>query len=708
MRRIESLTVITCLLLASTDVPAQTVWFVDASATGSSSGHSWSDALNDLQSALTAASTGDEIWIAAGTYLPGTSRSSTFHVPDGIKLIGGFMGTETEASQRPIGHLPETILSGDLLQNDAETPTCQFIGECIQYGGNVLCTQGRCDGLPSSAENSFHVMTTSTCGPTTLIDGIVIEGGAANFWASDDVDGAGVRNANGSAQFVRGTFRNNFAYRQGAGFFNNAGSPTLTDCIFADNEAAYTSAGRGGGFYNGSGSVTLNHCLFIRNSVGHAGTFFGGGQVGRGGGFHNGTGHVVLSDCTFIDNRSYRQGGALYHGGGTMQMTGCTFLHNWSDNLGGGALWLAGPATLRSTYLGFNRTESVGAGATLASAVDWIDCVLEGNSAIGQGGGAYLSASATPVTFTGTTLTGNETQESGGAMHAEGLPAILEIRGCSFTENRAYSGGAILNKRSGLLVNQSRFSANTATSSGGAIEHRFGRAHILSNIFDANQAERGGALFTQANPVVASNTIVGNSATETGGGLFHAGGKATISSNIFWGNVADESPAGGQLAGDLSAASIRYCNIQRSSVFPIGVSTYDSNPQFVTPLGWDNNPLTYADNDYHLSEESPCIGQGDPARPGGDNSPDIDGQPRFDGCRSDIGADEVMTSHTAGDFTSDGQVDLRDFGDFQLCTSTEQTALGSIATCHCVFDFDLTNEVNEVDFSLFLNLFAGP
>ena len=43
---------------------------VKADATGANNGSSWTDAFGDLQTALARAISGDEIWVAAGSYKP--------------------------------------------------------------------------------------------------------------------------------------------------------------------------------------------------------------------------------------------------------------------------------------------------------------------------------------------------------------------------------------------------------------------------------------------------------------------------------------------------------------------------------------------------------------------------------------------------------------------------------------------------------------
>jgi hypothetical protein len=99
------------------------VIYVDGSKPAGGNGTDWSKAYNDLQDALTRArlGCGDEIWITAGTYKPGTAYNSTFTIPAGVSVYGGFAGNETTLEDRN-WKIHKTILSGyigkDEFQND--------------------------------------------------------------------------------------------------------------------------------------------------------------------------------------------------------------------------------------------------------------------------------------------------------------------------------------------------------------------------------------------------------------------------------------------------------------------------------------------------------------------------------------------------------------------------------------------------------------
>ncbi|MEM1216744.1 MAG: hypothetical protein AAGJ82_13705, partial [Bacteroidota bacterium] len=105
------------LLLSSFSLSAQV--YVNQTATGSNDGTSWTDAYTDLSAALSATSTGDEVWVAAGTYLPGDNRNDFFRFPHDLQVYGGFNGTESALEDRDV-NANTTILSGDLNGDDVQ------------------------------------------------------------------------------------------------------------------------------------------------------------------------------------------------------------------------------------------------------------------------------------------------------------------------------------------------------------------------------------------------------------------------------------------------------------------------------------------------------------------------------------------------------------------------------------------------------------
>ena len=156
------------LFVALSAVAQQTI-FVDASATGNNDGSSWANALVSLQDALAAASSGDEIWIAAGLYHPDQGngltpgdRSLSFDLKSGIQVHGGFAGTESSRTARDF-ETNVTVLSGDLASND--------------------------DGFVLREDNSYHVVRAIGSDDNTLLEGVTIVSGQADGEDADSLGG---------------------------------------------------------------------------------------------------------------------------------------------------------------------------------------------------------------------------------------------------------------------------------------------------------------------------------------------------------------------------------------------------------------------------------------------------------------------------------------------------------------------------------------
>ncbi|MHC4672542.1 MAG: right-handed parallel beta-helix repeat-containing protein, partial [Planctomycetota bacterium] len=250
-------------VLATNVANAGTI-YVDDNATGANNGMSWADAFTELQSALAVATSGDEIWVAAGTYTPDYDvntgmhtgdRIATFQLKNGVAIYGGLAGDEDPATFNLDDRdfvANETILSGDLNGDDAE------VSDPMD-----LLTE------PTRAENSNHVVTGGGTDGTAILDGFTITAGnAVSFYPH---------------------------YRGGGGMYNDNGNPTLTNCTISGNSSSYD----GGGMYNDNGNPTLTNCSFSGNSSKH----YGGGMS------NNYDSSPTLTNCSFSGNSAEYAGG---------------------------------------------------------------------------------------------------------------------------------------------------------------------------------------------------------------------------------------------------------------------------------------------------------------------------------------------------------------------------------------------------------------
>ena len=271
--------------------------YVDAGATGTSDGASWANAYNDLQGALAVGISGDEIWVAQGTYKPTAASDpiATFQLINGVGIYGGFSGSESNLNERD-WQANETILSGDLLGDDGPD-------------------------FANNSENSYHVVTGSGTDTTAVLDGFTITGGNANS------HGGGMYNMSGSLTVTNCTFSGNSAVGGGGGMFNyNGSSPTVTNCSFSGN-----SASSGGGMSNmANSSSTVTNCTFSGNSATY-----------HGGGLNNHNSSPTLTNCMFSGNSAGWSGGGMYNeseeDASSPTLTNCTFTGNsaGSDDLPG-------------------------------------------------------------------------------------------------------------------------------------------------------------------------------------------------------------------------------------------------------------------------------------------------------------------------------------------------------------------------------------
>ncbi len=291
--RILSVLLVLVLILSVTPAYAAGILYVTPDGTGDCS--TWTAACT-LQTALTNATSGDEIWVSAGRYKPttGTDRAATFQLKNSVAVYGGFDGTEILRDQRNF-KTNISILSGDLNGDDV--------------------------GLTNTAENTYHVVTGAT---GAILNGFTITQGNAN-------DGITCTNTG-----------------CGGGMFNYQSNPTLTNIIFINN-----SANRGGGMSNDDNSnPSIINVAFINNSAGWGGggmynyansnpvvinTTFNSNLAVYGAGMFNYGSSPNLTNVTFISNSAsnYEGGMGNWYGSNSV-LTNVTFSNNFAYYGGGG------------------------------------------------------------------------------------------------------------------------------------------------------------------------------------------------------------------------------------------------------------------------------------------------------------------------------------------------------------------------------------
>jgi predicted outer membrane repeat protein len=342
-----------------------TIYHVDAAATGEKNGFCWSDAFVELQTALAAAESGDQIWMAAGSYLPDYDLNTGSHTGDrhasfllqkDIVIQGGYAGYgAADPYERDIQKY-ETILSGDLMGNDAEG---------IQPV-NLL-------GHSSRGDNCYTVILASNASHDAILDGVTIYGGQSNVlgsstplrcgggiymeWSKPTLRncrflsnaarwcGGGILNIHNGMPWIEGcVFVSNYRGWCGGGMCDEYSSPILRDCRFERN-----FAGIGGGFYGLGGRYNQQRCIHSGNTA----TFAGGGlfvyEYGE---------EIILSNCIFSGNRA-SSGGAVSMDSevnGTMMLLNCTIAENQAEEYIGGIYYPG--ATMRNCIFWGNSDPS--------------------------------------------------------------------------------------------------------------------------------------------------------------------------------------------------------------------------------------------------------------------------------------------------------------------------------------------------------------
>ena len=309
--------------------------YVQPVSAGTGDGSSWANASNDLQLMINSASSGDEIWVAAGTYIPVYTANTAitaspisdpgnvadaFVLKSGIKIYGGFTGTETSFSARN-WRTNTTVLSGQL----------------------------------NGTTRGYHVFIISgNLGTNACLDGFTISGGKGYSDATKAVT-------------VNG---NTIDSRRGAGIYNvgtSTSSPVIRNLTITGNESV--EAGGGAGVFCGTGNNTrIENVIITSNTQGS------GVRLAQ-------TAAPVLINCLITKNTTSGNGGGIVVTETTALPTiiNCTIADNTAANYG---IFTATPIIMANSIVWGNTGTQVTFNLT-GSSVNY--CLIQNTTPAGTG-----------------------------------------------------------------------------------------------------------------------------------------------------------------------------------------------------------------------------------------------------------------------------------------------------------------------------------
>jgi len=193
---------------------------------------------------------------------------------DGVKLFGGFAGTEATLYHRGDPAANPTIIDGE--------------------------------------NTSYHVVENAS---NTIFDGFTVTRGNANGAAYPANSGGGMLNDGNTNTLISNCIFSNSAGLQGGAIEDRNGQTTLKDCIFTGN----TASADGGAIdiYNNTSDII--NCLFYNNSANAGGAVWDGLAT-----------TTSIINCTFYNNTG-PFGGGLYADGVGPTITNCIFFRHFYD-----------------------------------------------------------------------------------------------------------------------------------------------------------------------------------------------------------------------------------------------------------------------------------------------------------------------------------------------------------------------------------------
>ena len=583
--------------------------YVDLTASGLNDGTSWADAYVQLQDALAFASANPgivkQIWVAAGTYKPGTSRSDSFVLPPGVEIYGGF---PANGGGPTCSRDPNPVSNGTILSGDVGTPN-------------------------DISDNSYHVVDALGSDANTLLDGFTITGGNADAASGADSLGGGISLGRRSPRLTHVRFLGNRA-KYGGALHANSNLELLMHLDFDENPASdggntilADSSGNGnnGMLYNNNGSNNKS----VAGKIGNALVFDGTDDRVDATAFDVNDSfsfslwvdpNSTASNQAFIGKHTSSGGNLIlfgyYYNGYHFSIRNVSYQLNVPLDQNWQHLVVVCTDAGTSTDVTVYKNGAVLWSQTLAAEVG--DVSGGKGWTIGQDWDSSTSRTdlcngvIDEVSIWNGALTADEVAElhaAGAGLRADTLAAatgVPELTNVSFLGNYSdISGG----------------------SGGACYLTNFSRPSFTNTLFVGNHSSNlGGAMRAyNSDPVFTNCTFANNDSP--GGGAFYldAGSSPLLFNNIFWGNTPTT------FAGTSSPSTSSSDNLIEGEAIG-GYVVANSDPLFtITPDAGDGDWTTLADNNYgdlRFGSDSPAFAIGNPAVIPSGVTTDLGGNPR--------------------------------------------------------------------------------
>ncbi len=337
----------------------------------------------------------------------------------------------------------------------------------LDFGGKAITVQSEngpddcvidCDGTEAERHRGFYFHNGE--GPGSVVNGLTVINGFS-------YTGGGIYCDSSSPTLINCTFSGNTIRLGGGGaMYNSNSSPTLTNCIFNNNSA--NDSANGGGIVNYNSNPTLTNCIFSNNSAGNDGggmhnsnsnpvlinCIFSNNSANDGGGINLRHCNATIINCEFSDNFADAHGGGIrIYDGSNLRIENCIVRNNFAYR-GGGILCAANsPTVLVDCDIIENSAKSNGGGVFCSySGMKISNCKFINNSALlGYAGGLQIHTNSVKVT--NCLFVGNWAKLRGGGLSDYGSSSLISSNTFSGNSAGVEGGGMRIIDSSPTIIN---------------------------------------------------------------------------------------------------------------------------------------------------------------------------------------------------------------------------------------------------------------